>query len=88
VAGKRGTPVKYMTVVPAYGRDYPSKAKAVADWEAGLDFRIQDIGMGSADGRYVSVRDIPQISEAAGQPVTVNIRYKRLTMVAVVEPAE
>lgn len=80
--------MKYMTVVPAYGRDYKSEAAAVADWNAGLDFRIQDIGMGRDDGRYVSVRDVPAIAAAAGQPVTVNIRYLRLTMVAVVPPAK
>jgi hypothetical protein len=70
--------VKYLTVVPAYGRDYPSKSAAVADWNAGKDFRIQDIGAGRDDGRYVSKRDID------GSGVTVNIRYKNLTMVAVV----
>lgn len=71
---------RYLTVVPAYGRDYKSKKDAVADWEAGKDFRIADIGAGRDDGRYVNNADL------AGQDVTVNIRYKRLTMVAVVKP--
>lgn len=73
--------MRYLTVVPAYGRDYKSKAEAVAAWDAGQDFLIRDIGAGADDGRYVNKPDL------AGQPVTVNIRYKRLTMVAVVAPA-
>jgi hypothetical protein len=30
-----------MTVTPAYGRDYKSKAAALADWNAGLDVWIR-----------------------------------------------
>lgn len=71
--------MRYLTVVPAYGRDYKSKAAAVADWNEGKDFLVQDIGAGSDNGRYVSKRDLE------GQQVTVNIRYKRLTMVAPVK---
>jgi hypothetical protein len=72
----------YLTVVPAYGRDYKSKKEAVADWEANKDFRIQDIGAGADDGRYVNKSDL-----AAYLPeTTVNIRYKQLAMVAVVPP--
>jgi hypothetical protein len=66
--------------VPAYGRDYNSKAAAVADWNAGKDFVVQDIGAGRDNGRAVSKRDLE------GQQVTVNIRYKKLTMVAPVKP--
>lgn len=35
--------MKYVTVTPAYGRDYKSLAAAKADWEAGKDFILQDI---------------------------------------------
>jgi hypothetical protein len=68
-----------LTVVPAYGRDYASGAAAVADWDAGKDFRVVQYGHRD-DGRYVSKREL------AGQGVTVSIRYKRLTRVAVVKP--
>jgi hypothetical protein len=72
--------MRYLTVVPAYGRDYKSKAAAVADWNAGKDFVVQDVGAGRDNGRAVSKSDLE------GQQVTVNIRYKRLTMVANVPP--
>jgi hypothetical protein len=67
----------YLTAVPAYGRDYTSKAAVLADWNAGKDFRIQD--MSSPDnGRVLNKADKPA-------DVTLNIRYKRLTMVAVIK---
>jgi hypothetical protein len=72
--------MRYLTVVPAYGRDYPSKAKAIADWDAGLDFTVQDAGAGRDNGRKTSKRDWE------GQEVTINIRYKRQTMAATVRP--
>lgn len=34
----------FMTVGPAYGRDYTSKAKVLADWNADKDFEILDFG--------------------------------------------
>jgi hypothetical protein len=51
--------------VPAYGRDYKSKAAVLTDWLAGKDFRC------SVSGRYLSVRDAP--------PNQVWIRYAKLT---------
>ncbi len=62
--------MSYLTVTPAYGRDYRSKKEALADWEAGQDF----INTGPG-GTYVSKRDI-------GPGVIVSIRYKRLTEIA------
>jgi hypothetical protein len=61
----------YTTVVPAYGRDYKSKAEVLTDFRAGKDFQMQSIQHGTG---YCSIKDF-----APG--VTVNIRYKRLTMV-------
>ena len=40
-----------MTLLPAYGRDYKSKAAILADWHNGLDFCI------AATGQYCSIRD-------------------------------
>jgi hypothetical protein len=60
-----------MTVVPAYGRDYPTAKAAVRDWLSGRDFIVQ----GSA-GQPVSHRTV------RGQNVTVHIRYRWLTMTA------
>lgn len=62
----------YLSAVPAYGRDYKSKKEVMADWEAGKDFIVQP------SGRYVSKSDLPR-------GTTLNIRYKRLTMVCVVK---
>ena len=61
---------EYITVTPAYGRDYKSKAAAIADWKAGKDFVY------AATGQYCSASDFDET-------VTVNIRYKSLTMVCV-----
>lgn len=36
---------------PAYGRDYASAAAALADWNAGKDFRD------ARTGQYLSIRD-------------------------------
>lgn len=55
------------TVVPAYNRDYKSAKAAVADWKAGMDFRIMTNPMDQNDGRYCSIND--------GFKVT--IRYNR-----------
>lgn len=61
----------YLTVTPAYGRDYKSKQAAIADWEANKDF----INQGMSGGTYVNKQDVPP-------GTTVNIRYKRMTQVA------
>lgn len=45
-----------MTVTPAYGRDYKSKAAALADWNDGKDF------VDARSGRYLSKRDnVPDV---------------------------
>jgi hypothetical protein len=72
----------YITVVPAYGRDYKSKAAAVADWDADKDFQVQDIGAGQDNGRYTNKSDLARFRPGT----TVSIRYKQLTMVANVPP--
>ncbi len=59
------------TVVPAYGRDYSSEREALAAWEAGIDFRVQDVGSAWND-RYCSVRD-----QTRGQLGQVKIRFNR-----------
>lgn len=64
---------KSFTVVPAYGRDYTSKAGVAADFNADKDFTISDFFSGQ-DGRKINK------SDAAAAGVTLNIRYKKLTM--------
>jgi len=58
----------HMTLIPAYGRDYPSKAAAVADWLADKDF--EDASW-DATWRYVNRAQV-----ADGTQVV--LRYKRL----------
>ena len=58
------------TVLPAYGRDYRSKAEVMKDWTEGKDF--QD----ALTGQYLSVRD--------NVPGEVWVRYaKRMKIVKV-----
>jgi len=68
-----------MTLTPAYGRDYTSKAKAEADFRAGKDFIIQDMSS-PWDGKPANIRDLSGAGVA-----TVNIRYKKLRNIAVVK---
>lgn len=59
----------HITVTPAYGRDYKSKAAILADWNADMDFTLQP------DGCYINR---PQVESGE-----VNVRYSRMTKVAV-----
>lgn len=62
----------YCTVTPTYGRDYKSKALAIAALEAGKDFQLATYGRSG----YVSLSDF-----APG--ATVNICYGNLRKIAV-----
>ena len=68
-----------ITVVPAYGRDYKSKATVLADWNANKDFVIQDISS-RWDGKPMNKLD----AERSGI-TTVNVRYQRLRKVMVIK---
>lgn len=74
--------MSYLTLVPAYGRDYKSKAAVEADFNADKDFIVQDISS-PHDGRYVNRRDLVKFHNFSG--ATVNIRYKKLASVAVIK---
>jgi hypothetical protein len=71
--------MKRITLIPAYGRDYKSKKALLVDFHDDKDFLVQDVSAGRDNGRYANLKDLRQagIEEA-------NIRYKQLTMVAVV----
>lgn len=61
-----------LSVVPAYGRVYNSKAAIWSDWTADKDFQITGIGPNS--GRYVNQQDV-----AASGLACILVRYgKRL----------
>jgi len=61
---------KRIGLVPAYGRDYKSKAAVLADLKAGKDFQIADMS-NPWDGSYTSISDLGDYDQ-------VSIRYKRL----------
>ena len=60
----------YLTLTPAYGRDYKSGKEVQADWDAGKDFVINN-AFSPDDGRYINKTD-------AKPGMVLNIRYKRL----------
>jgi len=63
------------TLVPAYGRDYKSKAAALADWNAGKDFDLRSLaGVG-----YINRPQAESLNLASFQ-----IRWKHLTEAAVI----
>jgi len=68
--------MRSLNVVPAYGRDYKSKAAAIADWDAGKDFRITDYKLsGYINNADAKTYDID----------SVQIRYFNNTRVATVQ---
>lgn len=67
----------FLTVIPAYGRDYKSAKLARADWKADLDFEVTSIFHGG--GKYINRTD------AAAAGLTIILRYKRLTMLCKAE---
>jgi hypothetical protein len=65
--------MNYLTVVPAYGRDYKSQAEVKAAFARGDDFRICDMSS-RHDGAYINK------AEVVGN-LTLMVRYAKLTKV-------
>ena len=63
-----------LTLTPAYCRDYTSKAAVLADFNADRDFVVQP------EGVYVNKAQLLEMGTR-----TVNIRYKNLRNIAVVD---
>jgi hypothetical protein len=63
-----------MTLIPAYGRDYRTPPAVKADWEAGKDFVIADIGSRET-GRYINKAD----AEKYAPSETIWVRFNSLT---------
>lgn len=64
----------YVTVVPAYGRDYKNKADATKDFVDGKDFQIQHFNYPQT---YCSIHDFEK-------GVKVELRYKAKQSVTIV----
>jgi hypothetical protein len=58
----------YVTLTPAYGRDYKSQKAVKADWAAGKDFIIETFGH-PHEGKPINKQD------ADGTTDTYNVRY-------------
>ncbi len=70
----------YLTCVPSYGRDYKSGKEVQADFDAGKDFTIQDVGSRD-NGRQINKQDAENIPDG----VTLNIRFKKLANIKVIK---
>jgi hypothetical protein len=66
-----------MTLVPAYGKDYKSKAEVTEAWDSGKDFQIASVG--PYMGAYVTKREL------VGKEKEVTIRYRKLAQVVVLK---
>ena len=60
--------MKTISVFPAYGRDYKSRAALIADWQAGKDFN-SNLG-------YLSIRDVGALK--LDGITGIQFRYKKL----------
>ena len=73
--------MKKVTVTPAYGRDYKSKAAVKADWDADKDFIIASF-MDRWHGKPANKADL------VGAGYThVELRYAKLTKLIIVDVA-
>ncbi len=68
-----------ITIGPAYGRDYTSKAKALADWDANKDFIIHDLFTGG----YVNKAQVPDLLRNGITKVL--LRYNKMHMVVLLK---
>lgn len=66
--------MKTLTLIPAYGRDYKSKAEVLKDWKAGKDFHCAGLFY---SGAAASIRDLPQIKQEGFD--SLSFRYKQAT---------
>lgn len=67
--------MRYLSAVPAYGRNYKTEEEVRAAWDKGADFRVMDL---MAHG-YVSKNDLPDNT-------TLNVRYDKQQEVCVITP--
>lgn len=68
----------HLTLTPAYGRDYTSKAAVVRDLVAGKDFILQP------DGTPANLESFQGLADG----IALKVRYRRMTQVAVLTLAE
>lgn len=72
--------MEYLTLIPAHGRDYASRAAVIKAWTDGADFLIQNFGH-RYEGKPIGKTSADQ------ERLTVHIRYRQLRRVIVIYPA-
>ena len=65
--------MKTISTIPAYSRDYKSKAALLKDWEEGKDFE----GVGVNSIGYFSSRDLDSLRKAGF--TSLQFRYNKYT---------
>lgn len=68
-----------ITIGPAFGRDYTSKAKALADWDANKDFVIHDLFTSG----YVNKAQTPDLLRNG--ITAVQLRYNNMRAVVILK---
>lgn len=71
--------MRTITIGPAFGRDYSSKARALADWDANKDFIIHDLFTGG----YVNKAQVKDLLQNGINKVM--LRYNKMHMVVLIK---
>lgn len=69
--------MRYVSAIPAYGRDYETEEEVLRDWQDHKDFRIQDLILHG----YISKCELPD-------DMTICIRYNKQQEVCVIPDPE
>ena len=69
-----------ITLTPAYSRDYKNKQAVIADWQSNKDFIFNDI-TSPYDQKPINLQDVKNLLA----PVTLKIRYAKLTKLVVID---
>ena len=68
--------------LPAYGRDYKSKAKLLEDWNANKDFVINDMSS-KYDRCYINKQQVAELKKDGY--THIHFRYKKLASLTTLE---
>lgn len=66
--------IRFISVIPAYGRDYKTEAEVQAAWDAGSDFLIEDYALSG----YVNIGDKPD-------NFTLQVRYAKQSKIHIIK---
>jgi hypothetical protein len=61
---------RYVTVVPAYGRDYTTQKAVKADWDKDMDFKMDDMYLSGYINK-ANAADLPHL--------VISVRYAKGT---------